>query len=129
MVEQRHSEAKSSHLKQHWAQCEAFETSEPAPVMYFTHVWPYLPEQLGTKYSNARALDARAIQNIAISSASLQVNERVLNRLHQVQRITRRLQQERRYHSVYSVGPAPLLPHISTTFHPLCHYLPSSWPS
>lgn len=27
----------------------------------------------------------------------LQVNERVLNRLHQVQRITRRLQQERRY--------------------------------
>nr|XP_048308086.1 TCF3 fusion partner isoform X2 [Myodes glareolus] len=31
-----------------------------------------------------------------------QVNERVLNRLHQVQRITRRLQQERRYHSACS---------------------------
>lgn len=46
-----------------------------------------------------------------------------------MQRITRRLQQERRYHSAYSVGPAPLLPHVSNTFHSLCHYLPSFWPS
>ena len=66
-------------------------------------VWPHLLDlpkecqQLGTKYSNARAFEDISHSNHCISSAFLQVNERVLNRLHQVQRITRRLQQERRF--------------------------------
>ncbi|XP_063658351.1 TCF3 fusion partner isoform X3 [Pan troglodytes] len=53
--------------------------------------------ELNRRKYQALGRRCREIEQVAHALAGEAVNERVLNRLHQVQRITRRLQQERRF--------------------------------